>query len=83
MSKLINQPVELVWENHFPAAFYYQRPYRIKYILNHWRETGQWWLREPERFIYETSIEGMEHSFCELHYLPQKEHWILYRLGNC
>lgn len=81
MSKLINQPVELSRENNFPAAFYYQRPYRIKYILNHWREMGQWWLQEPELFVYEVSTD---YSLCELHYLPpREERWILYRLGNC
>lgn len=80
MSKLINRPIELIWENDFPAFFYYQRPYRIKYILNHWREAGQWWLQESELFVYEMSTD---YSICELHYLPQEERWILYRLGNC
>lgn len=80
MSKLINQPIELIWQADFPTAFYYERLHRIKYILNHWREAGQWWLHESELFVYEISTD---YALCELHYLSQEEHWILYRLGNC
>lgn len=79
MSKLINQPIELTMEADFPVAFHFQGPYQINYILKHWREAGQWWLDEPELFVYEVSTNRCR---CELHYLPSQEQWILYRLAD-
>lgn len=79
MSKLINQPVELCTANGFPLSFYFKRNYRIDYILRHWREAGQWWLREPELHVYEVSVQRFR---CELHYLPGEKQWILYRLTD-
>ena len=79
MSKLINQPVKLVKENGFPVYFYFQRLYYIQYILQHWREVGQWWLGEPELFIYQVSTQL---CWCEFHYLPSQKQWILYRLAD-
>lgn len=79
MSKLINQPIQLVERNNFPFYFYFQRPYHINYILRHWRESGQWWLGEPELFVYEVSTNR---CWCELHYLPKEKQWILYRLAD-
>lgn len=78
MSKLINQPIWLTTKEDFPVSFYFRRPYEIKYILKHWREGGQWWLDEPELFVYEVSTN---HCFCELHFLPSLKQWVLYRLG--
>jgi hypothetical protein len=80
MSKLINQPIELTVEDNFPVFFHFHRPYQIKYILQHWREVGQWWLGEPELFVYQVSTNR---AWCELHYLPALERWVLYRLGDC
>lgn len=79
MSKLINQPIELKFKGSFPAAFYFGRKFEIKYILKHWREGGQWWLDEPELFVYQVSTN---HCRCELHFLPAKDQWILYRLAD-
>lgn len=79
MSKLINQPIELKSKDDFPISFYFGRDFTIKYILKHWREGGQWWLDEPELFIYEVSTD---HCRCELHFLPSTEQWILYRLAD-
>ncbi|HHY10445.1 MAG TPA: hypothetical protein GX528_07760 [Firmicutes bacterium] len=79
MSKLINQPVELINRNGFPFYFYFKRPYYIKYILRHWREAGQWWLGEDELFVYEVSTN---HCWCELHHSPRQKQWILYRLAD-
>ena len=53
MSKLINQPIQLQFKGSFPAAFHCGHEFKVKYILNHWREGGQWWLDEPELFVYE------------------------------
>lgn len=79
MSKLVNQPIELEKNGDFPLSFHFQRPYKIKYILKHWREGGQWWLNEPELFVYEVSTN---HCRCELHFLPSENQWILYRLAD-
>ncbi|NLJ80488.1 MAG: hypothetical protein GX335_05655 [Firmicutes bacterium] len=77
--RLVNQPIQLIKLNGFPFRFYFRRPYYIKYILDHWRESGQWWLEEPELHVYEVSTNR---CWCELHYLPAQEHWILYRLAD-
>lgn len=79
MSKLINQPIELVTKDNFPSLFHFRYPYQIKYILKHWREAGQWWLDEPELHVYQVSTNR---AWCELHYLPVLEQWILYRLAD-
>lgn len=79
MSKLINQPVQLELKGSFPAAFRFGRKFEVKYILNHWREGGQWWLDEPELFVYEVSTNRCR---CELHFLPSLEQWILYRITD-
>jgi len=52
MSKLVNQPVEVVLENGFPRRFFFQKPFFIRHIQEYWREAGQWWLGEPERMVY-------------------------------
>lgn len=79
MSKLINQPIQLKFEGSFPASFHFERKFEIKYILNHWREGGQWWQDEPELFVYEMLTDKCR---CELHYQPSREQWILYRLTD-
>lgn len=79
MSKLINQPVELISQDDFPLSFYFGRIFKIKYILKHWREGGQWWLNESELFVYEVSTNLCR---CELHFLPDMEQWILYRIAD-
>ncbi len=79
MSRLINQPIQPDKNKDFPLSFYFGARYQIEYILKHWREAGQWWLNEPELFIYEVSTNRCR---CELHYLPQDEQWILYRLTD-
>ncbi|HHU61530.1 MAG TPA: hypothetical protein GXZ55_06205, partial [Natronincola sp.] len=52
MSKLINEPIELITINNFPFEFRFRRLYKIKYIHKYWREAGEWWLDQPELHVY-------------------------------
>lgn len=79
MSKLINQPVEPELAGSFPVSFSFGQNFIIKYILKHWREAGEWWLDQPELFVYEVMTN---HCRCELHFLPATGKWILYRLAD-
>jgi len=77
MSKLVNQPVEVVLENGFPRRFFFHKSFLIHHIQEYWREAGQWWLGETERFVYQVVTD---YGVSELHYLPSTDSWILYRL---
>ncbi|MGI6148830.1 MAG: hypothetical protein GX195_12160 [Firmicutes bacterium] len=77
MSKLVNQPVEVVLENGFPRRFFFQKPFFIRHIQEYWREAGQWWLGEPERMVY---LVVTDYGLNELHYIPKNDCWLLYRL---
>ncbi|MDI9412541.1 MAG: hypothetical protein QM401_03065 [Bacillota bacterium] len=79
MSKLINEPIELITINNFPFEFRFRRLYKIKYIHKYWREAGEWWLDQPELHVYKVSTN---HCYCELHFSPKDEQWILYRLAD-
>lgn len=79
MSKLINQPIELEYAGNFPFSFFYGQNFNIKYISKHWREAGQWWAGEPELFVYEVCTNRCH---CELHFSPDTDKWILYRLSD-
>ncbi|NLJ74592.1 MAG: hypothetical protein GX331_06305 [Firmicutes bacterium] len=79
MSKCINKPIQVVMENNFPTRFHFHGNYLIQHILEHWREVGQWWLDEPERFVFRVSTDC---CWCELHYAPQINQWILYRIED-
>ncbi|NMB20494.1 MAG: hypothetical protein GX979_06485 [Firmicutes bacterium] len=79
MSKFINQPIELKYVGDFPLSFSFGQNFIIQYIVKHWREAGQWWLGESELFIYEVSTNLCH---CELHFLPNKNTWILYRFTD-
>jgi hypothetical protein len=79
VSKLINQPIELKFAGDFPLSFYCGQNFTINYILKHWREAGQWWLGEPELFVYKVSTDR---CLCELHFFPDSGKWVLYRLAD-
>jgi hypothetical protein len=46
-------------------------------IAEYWRESGQWWLGEPELHIYQVIAEA---TLFELHHCPLKSRWILYKI---
>jgi len=77
MSKLVNQPVEVMLKDGFPSRFFFRKPFFIRHIQEYWREVGEWWLGEPERIVYQVVTD---YGLNELHYTPEENCWILYRL---
>lgn len=69
----------MIVHNHRPQSFYFKKLYRIERVVEHWREIGEWWRGEQEIIVF---IVVADHSFCELHYQPAADNWILYRIDD-
>lgn len=55
MSRLIDQPVQVVMQGHRPRAFKWRGQWHyIERFLDYWIETGEWWKsprRSPETHV--------------------------------
>ncbi len=66
-----------------PRGFFHNGGYwRIREIIDTWRDTGQWWEGEAEKIFFRVTVlpvrgEGVP-ALCEIYADVDGDHWVLY-----
>lgn len=79
MSKFIQQIIKVQAKQGIPERLYFHDWQQVESIIDHWREIGQWWLGEQKLDVFRINTPQ---GVYELHYLPETNQWMLYRIED-
>lgn len=76
---MLNKLVQVEVSPHqTPLAFEHQGRQVVKQILDHWKETGQWWVDEQEKSFFRVATEDA--GLYELCHSHGEACWVLTRV---
>ena len=80
MSRLIGEPVKVHQDkaSTITAFIWRKRLYRVKEVLDSWKEPSEWWKEKEMRFFFRVNAANTSNGTYELYRLG--EDWFLSRV---